>query len=393
MSRKKERKQRERERWVAQKKRRKTIRHNTAANQEKHRPDWRPLEPNADGVIPDRRIMPRDERDRRDTGAALADRPVSSPAGAEFWATAAADSPYELGVVLAVGRGKCHVEMTADTWLCDLRGALIAEGTGLSNVVAAGDRVLVQPLEPGHGVIETVLPRRSALARPDPFYAHLKQIIAANVDQVLIVASWREPHLWLGLIDQYLIAAIRNNLSATICLNKMDLAADCREAEQLLQPYAELGYPLLFTSAISGRGLTDLKKVLQDQTTVLSGMSGVGKSTLITAVDPTLDLKTNPVSQWHFEGRHTTTQSILLPLNGGGYVVDTPGLRDLGLGGLFAEELIAYYPDIAEPAGACRFRDCTHSHEPGCAVKAAVAGGELADWRLDNYVKLYTELG
>lgn len=389
---KKNRKQRERERWAAQKKQRKTIRHNTAANQEKHRLDWQPLEPNADGIIPDRRIMPLDERDRREGGAALADQPVSGASGAVFWATAAAGSPYDLGVVQAVGRGKCHAEINTETWLCDFRGVLIAEGTGLSNVVAAGDRVLVQPLEPGHGIIEEVLPRHSALARPDPFYPHLKQVIAANVDQVLIVASWREPHIWLGLIDQYLIAAERNNLSATICLNKMDLATDCREAERLLQPYAELGYPLLFTSAISGRGLTNLKFVLQDQTTVLSGMSGVGKSTLITAIDPALDLKTNPVSQWHYEGRHTTTQSILLPLAIGGYVVDTPGIRDLGLSGLYAEELIDYYPDLAGPAGGCRFSDCTHDHEPGCAVKAAVADGALAGWRLDNYVKLYAEL-
>lgn len=385
-------KEAQRHAWREQRRQRKHIRHNTAANQEKHRRDWRPLEPDEYGVVADRRIMPRDEAGRRQLTETLGARPLDAAVDDATWVAMAVNSPFALGTITAIGPGVCRVSLDGESLLCELRGVLTAETTGLSNAIAVGDRVLVQPLEAGRGVVEDVLPRRSGLARQHPFYSHLQQVIAANVDQLLIIASWREPHIWPALIDEYLIAAARNNLDAVICINKIDLALDAREVLRLVQPYIELGHRVLLTSAPAGLGLEALRRVLVGQTTVLAGLSGVGKSTLIAAVDPRLDLRTNTVSEWSGEGRHTTTQATLLPLTGGGYVIDTPGIRELGLVGLCRSDLIAFYPDIAAAAVHCRFSDCTHSHEPGCAVKKAMTEGSLTEWRLDNYHKLFEQL-
>lgn len=380
-------KEQQRQKWQEEKEKKKLIRHNTAANQEKHRNDWQPLQPNEFGVVADRRIMPRDENGRRAGVEWLAAQTIEEAVGEADWQAMAAENGLELGVVVAVGRGVCRVLVAGEPLLCEIRGAMIAGQTGHSHVVAVGDRVLVRLLEAGRGLISQTLPRRAALSRPGSFSHHLKQLIAVNVDQLLIVAAWRKPHVWLEMIDHYLIAAGRNNLRAIICLNKIDLADDPAECEALLQPYRALGYPLLFTSAVTGQGLTDLKTRLHNQTTVLSGMSGVGKSSLLTAISPELNLRTQTTGVLN-EGQHTTTQTIMLPLSIGGYVVDTPGLREMGLVGLSRPELLTFYPDIAAVSGRCHFANCTHAHEPGCAVQEAIHHHQLASWRLKNYQNL-----
>lgn len=301
---------------------------------------------------------------------------------------------FPLGIVVEVSRGLCRVSLNGTVFVCDWRGTLIAEDTGFTNVLAVGDRVLVTTPTAGHGFVTEVLPRRSGLARADTFHTHLKQVLAANVDQVLVVAAWREPHLWLQLVDEYLIGAARNNLSVIICLNKVDLAEEREEVAELLQPYAELGHRLLFTSAVTGEGLAELTAVIRHKTTVLAGLSGVGKSTLLNAVDPGLHLRTGEVTHMKSkEGRHTTTQATMLPLPQlGGFVVDTPGIKDMGLIGLEAEDLLTYYPEIAPFVLLCRFKNCRHETEPGCMVVAAVEDGRIAPWRLDNYQNLYQRL-
>ncbi len=385
-------KEQQRQQFGQERGKKKVIRHNTAVNQEKHRPDWQPLQPNEFGEVADRRIMRRDELERRQEVEAMSAVSFDGVVDESVWAREAARSPYPMGVVVEVSRGLCRVAIGDEVVLCDVRGSLIAEGSGFSNVVAVGDRVLVSLPEAGHGVVERVMPRKSGLSRPDSFSRHLKQVIAANVDQLLIVAAWREPHIWLGLIDEYLIVAARNHLTAVICINKVDLAASETAPRTLVQPYADLGYQLLLTSTVTGQGLDALKAVLKDKTTVLAGMSGVGKSSLISAVEPGLNLKAKAVSDFSGEGRHTTTQAVMLPLQAGGYVVDTPGIRELGLKGLHKDELTDFYPEIAEAAQRCRFNDCTHLNEPGCGVKTAVSQGRIAEWRYENYVKLYVEL-
>jgi len=308
------------------------------------------------------------------------------------WQNAAAASGHALGLVVEVSQGLCRAAIDGRAVLCDIRGALTAEGTGFTNIVAVGDRVLVSLPEPDHGWVERVLPRRSALARPDSFARHLKQVVAANMDQLLIVASWREPTIWRELIDEYLIAAARNNLAALICVNKIDLAGDVAECRAAVQAYGDLGYPLLFTSAVTRFGLDDLRSMLRGRSTVLAGLSGVGKSSLLSAIQPGLNLRVKAISRKRHEGRHATAQAIMLALSEGGFVVDTPGIRELGLRGLRQDELIEFYPEIDSAALGCRYSDCSHEHEPGCGVQAAVAAGRIADWRLENYRKLYRKL-
>lgn len=367
------------------------IRHNTAANQEKHRADWQPLEPNDLGVVPDRRIMPRDERSRRKELEEASAQNIQADIGETEWRSAAEASGFPLGIVVEIAKDLCRVSIDGRQVLCDIRGSLTAEGSGFANIVAVGDRVALSLPEPDHGWVERVLPRRSALARPGSLYSHLKQIIAANMDQLLIVASWREPYLWREMIDEYLIAAARNNLSAVICINKIDLADDPAECRAAVQAYLDLGHRLVFTSAVTRAGLDDLRALLRNKSSVLAGLSGVGKSSLLLAIQPGLRLPIRTVSDKRREGRHTTTQATMLRLDEGGYVVDTPGVRDLGLRGLYRDELIAFYPEILAAAN-CRFADCSHIRETECGVKVAVAEGRIAEWRYENYIKLYHKL-
>jgi ribosome biogenesis GTPase len=386
-------KQRRKERLFGEKPEKRVIRHNTAANQEKHRLDWQPLQPDEEGVIADRRIMPLDEADRREGLLLTPKLEFQADFADAMWQTLADRSPFDLGVVVEVGRGLCRAAVHGEVIVCDIRGTLIAEETGFTNVVAVGDRVLVRPHSEARGLVEEVLPRRSGLARADVYQTHLRQMIAANVDQLLIVAAWLEPQIWFQMIDEYLIGAARNDLQAVIVINKVDLAGSWTEVTAAVQPYRQLGHQVILTSTVTGEGVNEVAAVLRGQTTVLAGLSGVGKSSLLNAIQPGLKLRTGEVSQLKSrEGRHTTTKVNMLPLAMGGYVIDTPGIKDMGLAGLHPDDLILYYPDIEAVWGQCRFTDCTHEHEPGCAVRQAVESGRIAEWRYYNYTNLYTRL-
>jgi len=335
------------------------------------------------------RIMPRGERERRRTIAAAAlaklDQDSSEPSRAE-------ETSGLRGVVMEVSSSLCRVDVDGRSLVCGLRGSLTAQDTGFTNVIAVGDQVAVSEDGAGRGVVEAVLPRRSALTRPDVFYGHLQQVIVANADQLLVVAAWNQPPIWLELIDRYLIAAERRNLRPIICINKIDLAeseAVCRAA---LRPYLDLGYRALFTSALTGAGVDELRDALRGQTTALAGVSGVGKSSLLIAAQPGLRLRTAEVGEYRREGRHTTSQVTLLRLEMGGFVVDTPGIREFGLSGLRQNELARFYPEIAAVADRCRFGDCSHLHEPGCAVIEAVRQGRVSQARYHNYRKIYSDL-
>jgi ribosome biogenesis GTPase len=337
------------------------------------------------------RVMPRGERERRQKiwNAALntlrkeAEQTDEQPAG---------DTMGESGLVVEVSTGLCRVLLHGAERLCALRGSLSASDTGFTNVVAVGDRVIVSENGDEQGVVESVLPRRSALSRPDSFAGHLRQVIVANADQVLVVASWREPAFWPELVDRYLIGAERSNLAAILCVNKVDLAEDAAECRAALKPYETLGCRVLFTSAATGEGIDELREILRGRMTALAGLSGVGKSSLLNAVQPGLNLKAGEVSERKHEGRHTTTQVRLLPLEMGGYVADTPGVRDWGLGGLSRAELLGYYPELAKAARGCRFGNCAHIGEPGCAVRAAAREGRLSWMRYESYRKIYESL-
>jgi ribosome biogenesis GTPase len=341
------------------------------------------------------RVMRRGEQERRamvEAQASATLESVDEDAVQTTWEDEAAAG--EMGLVLEVSSSVYRVAVDARVLLCSLRGSLTVEETGFTNRVAAGDRVRVTTPGGNRGVIEAILPRRSALARPDPFHPHRKQVIVANADQLLIVVSWLEPPLWHALIDRYLIGAERNRLVPTLCVNKIDLAENRSEVRASVAPYRALNYRVLLASAVTGEGVEALRAQVRGKTTVLAGMSGVGKSSLLQAMNPGLDLRTGGVSDhWGGQGRHTTSQVNLFALDDATYVADTPGIREFAVAGLPPRELLDFYPEIAELTARCRFRDCSHTHEPGCAVKAALERGELSETRYHNYCQILRELG
>lgn len=318
--------------------------------------------------------------------AELTAEPGAAPAPAAGQATAQ-------GTVIEISAGLCTVAANGMTYLCSQRKALRVEHSGYSNMVAVGDEVIFTPTGGKRGVVDAVLPRRSALARPDPFNVYRQQVIVANVDQALIVASWREPAFWPELVDRYLIAAQRHNLAPTLCINKVDLASEQDEIslDATANAYRAAGYAVLLTSAVQAAGIEALAALLHGKTTALAGLSGVGKSSLLSAAEPGLNLRVSKVSERRHEGRHTTTQVTLHPLRGRGFVVDTPGIREVGLAGLQPAALASFYPEFAR-AGACAYADCSHTREPACAVKNAVRIGQLSPIRYDSYVKIWHDL-
>lgn len=343
--------------------------------------------------LPDsERVMPPGERERRQKNVARAMKRVVDERDLPHPAPEPVPT-QQAGTVFEVGSGLCRVKAGDRVVLCEIRNSMMAQDTGYTNVVAVGDQVLISTNGHERGTLEEVLPRRSVLARPDVYYSHLQQILVANVDQLLIVASWREPALWPELLDRYLISAARTNLLPVICVNKVDLAEHPADPRNALRPYAAIGYRVLFTSAQTGLGLEELKLVLAGKTTALGGLSGVGKSSLLAAIQPDLHLRTADVSDRRHEGRHTTTQASLHPLTGGGFVVDTPGIREFGLSGLARAGLQRFYPEIAALAAECRFANCSHTGEAGCAVRSAVNQRRVSAMRYDSYQKIYRSLG
>ena len=327
------------------------------------------------------RIMPIDENDRRRDLERAAFRAAAVPPSTAGPAQVATGGP---GTVVSVSSGVCVVEIGATRLRCRPRSGLTAAESSFTNAVAVGDRVVVIGDGSGGGTIDKVLPRSSMLARPDVFHAHRRQVIASNIDQLLVVSSWREPHFWPELVDRCVIAAQRSGVMPIVCVNKVDLAERLQELDDAILPYEALGYAVIRTSAVTGEGVDVLREVLRGSTTALAGMSGTGKSTLISAVQPGLDLRVAEVGG-SGEGRHTTTQATMLGLDGGGFVVDTPGVREFGLAGLRRHELAGFYPEIASLAHGCRFNDCAHLEEPGCAVSAGRESGVVPASRYHSY--------
>jgi ribosome biogenesis GTPase len=363
--------------------------------------------------LPDHvRVMARGEAERRKVNweraleglereyAPNAEAPLAIPAQEAAVTSFALDGSPVRGTVVEVSPGACQVASGGRSVACRLRASLKASEQTTTNVVAVGDQVLIalndrkqaREGDAERGVVTQVLPRQSALMRPDPFYPHLHQVIAANIDQLLIVASWRDPAWWPELLDRYLIAAERNRLSPIICINKVDLASARIEPQAALEPYERLTYRMLFTSAHTGEGLTELADLLQGRMTALAGLSGVGKSSLLAEVEPGLELRTGEVSARRHEGRHTTTQVTLHRLGSGGFVIDTPGIREFGLSGLRQTNLPAFYGEFSDIGAHCRFADCAHLNEPGCAVRLAVRDGRVSAVRYDNYRKIRRSL-
>ena len=306
-------------------------------------------------------------------------------------ANSSSDADFrEAAIVISVSSGRCRV-FQRDAEFDVVVPSEIA--VRQKSALAVGDRVTLTS-EGGVHRIAQILPRHSVLARPDPHRRHVQRLIAANVDVVIHVVSVKAPPLRPRLIDRYLIAIQRGGAQPVICVNKIDLLEpDEREAElRKLDVYRDLGVTVAACSTCTGEGLADLRAAVLGKVSALVGHSGVGKSSILNALDERLTLATNTLHK-RGTGRHTTTASTLYDCGGDTYLIDTPGIREFGLWDLDRDSLRDYFPEFEEPSEFCRFTDCTHVHEPVCEVKRRVEEGTLHRARYETYVRLYEDLG
>lgn len=299
------------------------------------------------------------------------------------------DRKFTATVVRATGSWY-DVLHVGETVRCRIRGRLRLKGVRSTNPVVVGDEVACEADEGGDYVIADILPRRNYVIRRASNLSKESHIIAANVDQALLMASLRSPETPTEFVDRFLVTCEAYKVPVTILLSKLDLQ-DAEAVAEFRAVYEGAGYRVLEVSVREGRGVEEVRELLAGRTTLVSGNSGVGKSTLIQAIDPSLDIRTGEISESHHKGRHTTTFSTMYPLAGGGAVIDTPGIKGFGLIDIDDAELWHYFPEMMRAAPDCRFYNCTHTHEPGCAVVEAVREGKIAYARYESYLKILDE--
>jgi ribosome biogenesis GTPase len=298
------------------------------------------------------------------------------------------------GLVVSVGSRSCRVHLAGRGEVrCTLRGLLWDDESAKSHPVAAGDRVEVA-MEGEEGVIERVEPRSNYLARPvgSSGRRSKSQVIAANIDRLLVIAALDDPPFRPGLVDRFLVAAAMQEIHPVLVLNKVDLERPDGPQRDVVAPYREFGIEVLESSTTTGEGIEALARLLASGVSLLVGHSGVGKSSLLNAVSPGLQRSTGDVTEYHGRGRHTTTAVTLLALDAGGWVVDSPGIREFAVGGIEPADLARLYPGFGGLPEGCRFSDCLHRKEPGCAIRAAIAAGELNAERHERYLRLLEEV-
>jgi ribosome biogenesis GTPase / thiamine phosphate phosphatase len=293
-----------------------------------------------------------------------------------------------VGMVLRAQSGFFWVQTDQGLIECKLRGRLKRERQS-TDIAVIGDDVAITVVSPGSGAIEAVLPRRSQLARRAAGPRAAEDVIVANLNQVLLIFACAQPPFTPRMLDRYLVICEHSGLDPLIVASKTDLVSPA-QAQAMLAPYARVGYRVIYASTHTGQGLDELRASLAGRISVVTGKSGVGKSSLLNAVIPGLGLATNAVSTLLGKGRHTTTVAELHPLGleGGGYVADTPGIREIGLWNLPPEDLDWCFRELRPFLGDCYYAGCTHIHEPNCAVRAAVAAGQIDPNRYDSYTRL-----
>ncbi|MDP1714665.1 MAG: ribosome small subunit-dependent GTPase A [Anaerolineales bacterium] len=289
------------------------------------------------------------------------------------------------GLIIKAQSGFFTVETGQGLVICQLRGKL-KRGRAKGDIAALGDHVSITVLEDGSGVVENVEERKQSIVRLDPRPQGVyQQVLLANADQAVFVFACANPNPKFRMLDRFLLITEKQKIPAVIIANKTDLVENARE---LFNIYEEIGYRVIYTSAKMDKGLDELRNVLKNKISALAGPSGVGKSSLLNALQPGLGLAVNELSSVMNKGRHTTVTRQMFPLEGGGYVADTPGWKSLALWDTEAVEMDAYFPELRDLVPHCQFSDCTHIHEPGCAVLAALEAGKIHPERYESYLRL-----
>lgn len=294
---------------------------------------------------------------------------------------------YFSGVVVRATGSWYEVLSAGERYQCRIRGKLRLKGVRSTNPVVVGDEVQCLTDEQGSHVIVDISPRRNYVIRRASNLSKESHIIAANIDQALLLVTLRQPETALEFVDRFLVTCEAYKIPVVILLAKIDLQ-EKEEVDFFRSVYEPIGYRVVEVSAVTGEGVEEVHDLLVGRTTLLSGNSGVGKSTLVQRIDPSLDIRTGDISESHHKGRHTTTFSTMYPLSEGGALIDTPGIKGFGLIDIEEEELWHYFPEMMHYGRECRFYNCTHTHEPGCAVVAALEEGAISELRYESYLKM-----
>ena len=281
---------------------------------------------------------------------------------------------------------------TGKFWNGRIKGVLKLDDITSTNPIAVGDWVEAEPESENDNtaVISEILQRHNYINRQSPRHKHQHHIVAANLDQSMLIATLKEPRTSQGFIDRFLVASEMYHVPVLIVFNKSDLykGKELEKYEAWKEMYEAIGYKVLLVSAEKKEGIEELTTLLKDKVTLVSGHSGVGKSSLLNEIFPGINLKTGDISGWSGKGQHTTTFAEMFDLPGGGQIIDTPGMREFGLVDIEKQELSHYFPEMRDRLNNCQFNNCLHINEPGCAIKEAVINGEIHEDRYVSYVSI-----
>lgn len=278
--------------------------------------------------------------------------------------------------------------------MCRIAGKFKLDDKRLTNPIAVGDEVTVELENEEQGVIKGILPRRNYIVRQSPRKKHQLHFLASNMDQAILIVTVLQPNLKLGFIDRFLLMAEPYNIPVTIIINKIDLYGPNEMAivEEVKHIYTSIGYQVLLTSPIAGIGISEFETLLKGKTSLISGQSGVGKSTLVNSVQSGLELLTGDISDYSGKGQHTTTFAEMFHLSFGGDIIDTPGIKTLAFSHLEVEDVAHNFREFFALSDQCKFNNCTHRNEPKCAIKDALESGSLTMSRYDNYLNVCEEI-